>query len=89
MSKKTDAEDYSSALQNYEQSLIVALEKINENQKKLIESTTEFYAWYFSMTSEIMRKNFDYYSNLMSNLPMFSPTFFDYRAFTWPGQKTD
>ncbi|HEY7109879.1 MAG TPA: hypothetical protein VH415_10645 [Nitrososphaeraceae archaeon] len=68
-----------SFLEDYQQSLIETLERINENQKELIESASEFYAAHFSITSESMRKSIDYYSTLMSRLPMYPPTFFKYQ----------
>jgi hypothetical protein len=86
MSKEKAAEDTSEA---YQQSLNMLLENMRENQKKLMEKTTEFYAAYFSITSEIIRKSFDYYSAWMSNFPMYPGTFFNYRAAIWPGQATD
>jgi len=63
MSKKVDAEEPSKAGQNIsegcQQSLNTTLDRISENQKKLIASATAFYATYFSITSEIIRKGFD------------------------------
>jgi hypothetical protein len=82
MSKKEVAEDIS---EGYQQSLNAVLESISENQGKLIKETSEFYATYFSITSEIIRKSFDYYMSLMSNLPMYPTTFFNYRSWAWPG----
>lgn len=83
MSKEMNTEDYfatgRSIFENYQRSLIMAVEKFNENQKKLIESTSEFYAAYFSITNDMMRKSFDYYSSLMSNLPTYTSTFLKYQ----------
>ena len=42
-----------------QKSLNMSLDRISENHKKLMEATSNFYATYFSITSEIMRKGFD------------------------------
>jgi hypothetical protein len=81
-----DAEDSfatgQSISEDYQQSLNKALEIIGGSQKKLTELTSEFYASYFSIMSEIMRKSFDYYSTLMNNFPMYPLTFFRYQQRT-------
>ena len=87
MSKKNkDEEDYSAAarniLEDYQQILNKAFETISESQKKLIESTSEFYAAYFSIMGEIMRKSFDYYSTFMGRSPMYPPMSFWYQQRT-------
>ncbi|HEY7110087.1 MAG TPA: hypothetical protein VH415_11690 [Nitrososphaeraceae archaeon] len=83
MSEEKAAQDTSEA---YQQSLNMLLESMRENQKKLIEQTTEFYSAYFSITSEIIRRSFDFYSAWMSNLRTYPPTFFSFRVPFWPGE---
>ena len=42
-----------------EQSIIMILDKISENQKKLMKSRSELYATYFSLTSDIIKRSFN------------------------------
>ena len=63
MSKKA-AEETSSVQdqtisEGCQQSLNMSLDRISENNKKLMEATSNFYATYFSITNEIMGKGFD------------------------------
>ena len=55
-----------------EQSLIMILDKISENQKKLMKSRSELYATYFSVTSDIIRKSFNGPIEMSYNLSSYS-----------------
>jgi len=59
MDAKEPSKTGQSIAEGCQQSLNTDLDRISENQKKLIASASEFYATYFSITIENIRKGFD------------------------------